>query len=257
MLSQSTCPRVARTSCVHHTGTTSSPTPARVGRTPGLRPLPARPFTSAVPAGLEPKRASTLVRAEANFRYPVWDYIWRVLVDNIESVSPSDAAAKVASGEYVFLDVRTSEVYDVAHVEGAFSAPLFRKLNWTGGNIMQAVRGVAYLVNGVQPVEQNPDFIENAKKVAESGKGVIVYCEAGGTLLPSTNFMTGKTSRSLKAAYRIFDAKITDKKILHMEGGIYGYSLEGLPMTGEYTAEDAGRSPNVAAAPSGEFIDKK
>ena len=47
-------------------------------------------------------------------------------------------------------------------------------------------------------------------------------CETAGTLKPSTNFMTGKTSRSLKAAYIASKAKgIRD--VAHLEGGVYGW----------------------------------
>lgn len=47
-------------------------------------------------------------------------------------------------------------------------------------------------------------------------------CEAGGTLKPSVNFMTGKTSRSLKAAYRVL-TEGDAPGIAHLEGGMYGW----------------------------------
>lgn len=51
--------------------------------------------------------------------------------------------------------------------------------------------------NGVNPVDQNPRFAEQMRAVA-GGKSVIMACEAGGTMTPSTNFPEGKASRSLQ-----------------------------------------------------------
>lgn len=47
-------------------------------------------------------------------------------------------------------------------------------------------------------------------------------CETGGTIKPTTNFMTGKTSRSLKAAYRAVDEKLAPK-VAHLDGGIFAW----------------------------------
>lgn len=181
--------------------------------------------------------------------------MWRKLVDNIRSVSPDEAMELTSSGKYALVDVRAQESYEEAHAEGAFNAPLFQKLNWSSGGF-RILKGVAYLVNGVSPVEPNANFIEEMKKVTDTGKGVILYCEAGGTLAPSTNFMTGKTSRSLKAAYRVLDAELT-QDVLHLDGGIFGYYSAGKPIIGEYNKENAGKTPNVAKAPEGDFIKKE
>ena len=53
-----------------------------------------------------------------------------------------------------------------------------------------------------RPVEENVDFLTDLEKAAE-GKGVIVMCEAGGTMKPSPNFASGKASRSLKVRRRL------------------------------------------------------
>ena len=47
-------------------------------------------------------------------------------------------------------------------------------------------------------------------------------CEAGGTTKPSANFMTGKTSRSLKAAYRVVTEKLAPQAA-HLDGGAYAW----------------------------------
>lgn len=57
------------------------------------------------------------------------------------------------------------------------------------------------MVNGVEPVELNPNFMEELFKAA-AGKGIIIYDEIGGTLEPTATFGNGKTSRSLLAVYQ-------------------------------------------------------
>ena len=64
------------------------------------------------------------------------------------------------------------------------------------------LRAAALMVNGVEPVELNPDFLDNVKREA-GGKGLILFCEIGGTLDPSASFGNGKVSRSLLAAYSV------------------------------------------------------
>lgn len=55
----------------------------------------------------------------------------------------------------------------------------------------------------------------------------VQMCEAGGTTKPSANFMTGKTSRSLKAAYRVVTEKLAPKAA-HLDGGVYAWCVSNL-----------------------------
>ena len=64
------------------------------------------------------------------------------------------------------------------------------------------LRAAALLVNGVEPVELNPNFMEQLFSAA-AGKGIIIYDEIGGTLEPTATFGNGKTSRSLLAVYQV------------------------------------------------------
>ena len=57
------------------------------------------------------------------------------------------------------------------------------------------LRAAALMANGVTPVEQNPDFVA---QLTDAGPRVILACEAGGVLDPSSSFPFGKESRSLK-----------------------------------------------------------
>lgn len=139
---------------------------------------------------------------------------------------------------------------------------------------MPAARPCLHIVrqaNGVTPVEVNPDF---AAKLRELGAStVVLMCEAGGTMEPSTNFKVhfytmlrsphrspphapqfGKESQSLKAAYVALDAAVPCT-VVHLDGGVYGWFNAGLPMRGEYDGSNAARTPQIAAKPSGFYID--
>ena len=56
---------------------------------------------------------------------------------------------------------------------------------------------ICWLYHCCRPVEENEDFLTDLEKAA-GGKGVILMCEAGGTMKASANFASGKASRSLK-----------------------------------------------------------
>ena len=43
--------------------------------------------------------------------------------------------------------------------------------------------------------------------------------------------------------------------VVHLDGGVYRWFNEGLPMVGEYDGSNAGRTPQIAAKPSGFYID--
>jgi len=64
------------------------------------------------------------------------------------------------------------------------------------------LRAFALLVNGVEPVELNPSFMEELIAAA-GGKGIVIYDEIGGQLEPTATFGSGKTSRSLLAVYQV------------------------------------------------------
>jgi len=57
----------------------------------------------------------------------------------------------------------------------------------------------------------------DVKKAAGLDKEIIVVCNTGGTLEQSTNFQTGKQSRSLMAAYDMLNLGFS--KLSFLEGG--------------------------------------
>lgn len=131
-------------------------------------------------------------------------------------------------------------------------------------------------VAGVTPTMRNPKFEQSLKDILAQGKGMIMYCEArtrrccqipgrlaarsrqstcspsnalqaGGTMVPSANFPTGKSSRSLLACYEVLARGLADSsKVAHLDGGILAYYRADLPIEGEYDLSNAGRTPNSA-----------
>eukprot|EP01025_Chloroclados_australasicus_P033462 TRINITY_DN34135_c0_g1_i1.p1 TRINITY_DN34135_c0_g1~~TRINITY_DN34135_c0_g1_i1.p1 ORF type:complete len:236 (+),score=33.56 TRINITY_DN34135_c0_g1_i1:65-709(+) len=149
------------------------------------------------------------------------------------------------SGDWVVIDVRPKELYEKASAEGALSVPLFQSMDFSNASPRSFLRAAAYALNGVKAVEFNPNFSEEMKERA-GGKNVVLMCEAGGTMKPSSNFLNGKTSRSLKAAYITLTEGLAPK-VAHLDGGVYGWYLSKSPMRGEYDISNVGRTPNAAA----------
>ena len=60
----------------------------------------------------------------------------------------------------VLVDVRPPHIYEKAHPEGARNVPLFQKVNFRNFSVSGYLRAAALALNGVTPVEPNPDFSE-------------------------------------------------------------------------------------------------
>eukprot|EP00879_Flechtneria_rotunda_P025443 GHRR01027040.1.p2 GENE.GHRR01027040.1~~GHRR01027040.1.p2 ORF type:complete len:144 (+),score=30.93 GHRR01027040.1:794-1225(+) len=110
---------------------------------------------------------------------------------------------------------------------------------------MQVMKVIAYSFNGVQAIESNTDFTQNALAAA-GGKKLITMCEAGGTMRQTVNFPTGKSSRSLQASYKLIkEGGLSADDVVHLERGVYGWYQASLPIVGQYTP-DLGRTPMAA-----------
>lgn len=75
-------------------------------------------------------------------------------------------------------------------------------MDWSNISFSKVLRAAALAVNGVEPVEPNPKFLDQLVQAAGS-KGVVLYDEIGGTLQPTSTFGSGKVSRSLLATYQV------------------------------------------------------
>lgn len=113
------------------------------------------------------------------------------VVPQIESVSPQRAAEMAASGQWTIVDVRPAAEFQAAHIPGAASCPLYQPLDMSAADFGKMLKFVALKANGVNPVEPNPKFKETMAAIAASDKGLVVVCETGGTLQPSTSFANG------------------------------------------------------------------
>eukprot|EP00210_Caulerpa_lentillifera_P007809 g7452.t1 len=185
------------------------------------------------------------------YRWPEWSESWSFLTDSgLQSVSPQRCFEMIQSGKWILVDVRPKSSFDKCHVENSVNVPLFDAIDWSNATPMAYLRAAAYLVNGVAPVTINGNFDQQLSECLEDGKdkGMVFYCETGGTMTPSTNFMYGKESRSLKACFKALKAK-PDLAVAHLDQGLLGWFNSGLPLIGEYDASNAGRTPNVAKAP--------
>lgn len=183
------------------------------------------------------------VDAEKLARFPRWDLIYDELnKSQLESILPSDAAALIEEGRAVLVDVRPKEFYEKGHPEGAVSAPVFQNMGLSQISMGKLLKMGAMALNGVTPTEYNPEFVALIKEAAAEGKAVILACEAGGTMAATTNFPTGKTSRSLKGCWQVIRSGAASK-CYHLEGGVYRWFASGLPMTGEYDGKQVGRTP--------------
>eukprot|EP00890_Picochlorum_soloecismus_P005763 jgi/Picsp_1/6188/NSC_03542-R1_senescence-associated protein din1 len=169
------------------------------------------------------------------YKYPAWDSIHYELVNKhgLKSVSPEEANVMLEAKQAILVDVRPEESHDEYHPEGAINVPAFRIIKMSqGGGFGSVMRFAVMTFNGVTPTEANPEFPDLAKSAAEGDKMVILVCEQGGSLAPTTTFPTGKVSRSLKAAWRlIYNGALPAEKVMHLEGGVRGWRDAGLPIS--------------------------
>jgi rhodanese-related sulfurtransferase len=184
---------------------------------------------------------------------PRWEAIYAALTAKhglTGSTPPGEAAALVAAGTHVLVDVRPPDVSAKASPAGSAKVPLYVKFDPLKGGAGAGAGGpgaffkaALLALNGVQPTVQNPRFVEEVVAAA-GGRAVLVLCETGGSLTPTPSFALGKPSRSLQAAFRLLeDGRVP--AVAHVGGGAYAWAAQGLPFDGEYDGKDAGRTPGV------------
>jgi len=165
----------------------------------------------------------------------------------------------------VLVDVRPEKQFEEAHASGSVNVPLFRSFNVANGvDPLRLLKAGALLSQGVEPTEENPDFVAAFQAaLGEANASSAVLCDAeGGTLETNENFPYGKESRALTAAYRLLEAGV-DARLSHLEGGLNEWALAGLPFegTGEYSID--ARTPvfqkreDRSKGPNGQFWDEE
>ena len=163
---------------------------------------------------------------------------------SLQSFSPGDAIDAVALDKAVLVDVRLGSDFEKVHAEGAIGVPLFQPIS--GFSPKSVLKSLLYASQGIQGVEENPDFVSEVVRIAsdKAGKTVILMCDSGGTAQAVPGFLYGKQSRSLQAAFKAAKEGGLDN-LGHLEGGLLGYGAQSLPLEGSDTEawkEKAGRT---------------
>uniref|UniRef100_A0A061SE15 Rhodanese-like domain-containing protein chloroplastic-like n=1 Tax=Tetraselmis sp. GSL018 TaxID=582737 RepID=A0A061SE15_9CHLO len=180
---------------------------------------------------------------------PTWPEQWTALNKaGTKSIDAAEAMRKVTAGEAVLIDVRKPEDYKQCHAQDAINVPLFKTLDFRNTDFKGMIKFAVYAVNGVSAVEPNPEFVDQIV-AATDGKEAILYCEAGGMLEPTPNFLYGKESRSLRGVFKVLqDGRV--KSAAHLSGGLYQWYQDGFEITGTYDKSNLGRTPNAAPVAS-------
>jgi rhodanese-related sulfurtransferase len=175
----------------------------------------------------------------------VWPVVHaRLTQRGLKSLPPSAALDLQARGKAVIVDCRPAYQWERERVAGSVNVPLYRPVEGRGAwdTVKRAVMAVGLAMTAT---ERNPDFEADAAAALGRNKRqkLILYCSLGGTLTvgmppwapdrkksfkddPERAF--GRESRSLKACYELLEAGWKD--VVHMEGGLPTWRVEGLPV---------------------------
>lgn len=160
---------------------------------------------------------------------------WKVkrevlLQKKVRSVDVKEALRLQNENKFVILDVRPEADFKEAHPPGAINVQVYRLIKeWTAWDI---ARRAAFAFFGIfSGTEENPNFIQEVESKLDKKAKIIVACSAGGTMKPTQNLPEGQQSRSLIAAYLLVLNGYTN--VFHLEGGLYKWFKEDLPIDSE------------------------
>ncbi|GAV82817.1 Rhodanese domain-containing protein [Cephalotus follicularis] len=153
-----------------------------------------------------------------------------LLKKRVRSVDVKEALRLQKENNFVILDVRPEAEFKEAHPPGAINVQIYRLIKeWTAWDI---ARRAAFAFFGIfAGTEENPEFIQSVESKLSKDAKIIVACSAGGTMKPTQNLPDGQQSRSLIAAYLLVLNEYAN--VFHLEGGLYTWSKEGLPVESE------------------------
>nr|POE59942.1 rhodanese-like domain-containing protein 14, chloroplastic [Quercus suber] len=188
-----------------------------------------RMLSHTVPRGLSIRSAATKPAkspAEEDWKIKR-EYL---LQKKVRSVDVKEALRLQKENNFVILDVRPEAEFKEAHPPGAINVQIYRLIKeWTAWDI---ARRAAFAFFGIfSGTEENPEFIQSVESKIDKNAKIIVACSAGGTMKPTQNLPEGQQSRSLIAAYLLVLNGFTN--VFHLEGGLYEWSKEELPITSE------------------------
>uniref|UniRef100_M4EC05 Rhodanese domain-containing protein n=1 Tax=Brassica campestris TaxID=3711 RepID=M4EC05_BRACM len=166
---------------------------------------------------------------------PAADVDWRqkrelLLEKRVRGVDVKEALRLQKENNFVILDVRPEAEYKEGHPPGAINVEMYRLIReWTPWDI---ARRLGFAFFGIfSGTEENPEFIQSVEAKLDKEAKIIVACSSAGTMKPTQNLPEGQQSRSLIAAYVLVLNGY--KNVFHLEGGIYTWSKEGLPIESE------------------------
>lgn len=189
--------------------------------------------------------------------YKEWPKTYNNLLDRgLKTVTTKEAFSMVQKGDAVIVDVRpswsawddiplgpfssgTMKTFKSGSAQGAINVPYFRTIQGTSMfDIMKRMNAYMFVV---EPTERNPDFKDLAMKRLPKDKQLIITCNRGGEL--ETGLPNDKTTApmrytsSLKAAHELYGLGFD--KLYILDGGMYEWEAEGLPMEAEGLPMDA------------------
>ncbi|KAG2239859.1 hypothetical protein Bca4012_022943 [Brassica carinata] len=166
---------------------------------------------------------------------PAAEVDWRqkrelLLEKRVRGVDVKEAQRLQKENNFVILDVRPEAEYKEGHPPGAINVEMYRLIReWTPWDI---ARRLGFAFFGIfSGTEENPEFLQSVEAKLEKEAKIIVACSSAGTMKPTQNLPEGQQSRSLIAAYVLVLNGY--KNVFHLEGGIYTWSKEGLPIEAE------------------------
>lgn len=160
-----------------------------------------------------------------------WKTKRKVLLEKkVRSVEAKEALRLQNENNFVILDVRPEAEFKEGHPKGAINVQIYRLIKeWTAWDI---ARRAAFAFFGIfAGTEENPEFLQIVESKLPKDSKIIVACTSGGTMKPTQNLPEGQQSRSLIAAYVLVLNGY--KNVYHLEGGIYNWFKEDLPVDSE------------------------
>lgn len=143
----------------------------------------------------------------------------------VKFLSPQEIGFAERRGVTI-VDIRPASEYASGRIPGAVNVEFFRLIE--GWDVVRIARRAVYAFFGVlNGTEFNPDFYNEIQTaVPNKGKGLILYCNVGGTLDPTGPSKFGQQSRSLAAAYELIRFGYDGKSIQILKGGMNEYKKQ-------------------------------
>jgi rhodanese-related sulfurtransferase len=154
----------------------------------------------------------------------------------LKFLTVQEVAKLTNNNNIVIIDVRPKEDYIKGHIPGARSAEYYRLIQ--GWDFNSAIRRAGFAFFGIlNGTEGNPYFVDDVRDAIQqqgtssggvgiggffggggSNKKVVLVCTLGGSLDPYGPSEFGQQTRSLMAAYALYEAGVA-KEVCVLKGG--------------------------------------